>query len=176
VLAHVQVVDPADLPRFGALGVYAAFSPLWAYPDEAITRLTWPVLGPERSAWLYPMAAVARAGGTLVAGSDWSVTSMDPFDAMEVAVTRRDPDGGGPALAPQHRVSVAEILAAYTLHGARASFVEDELGSIAVGKRADLIVLDRDPLAIDAGELSEIQVLLTLLDGREVHRAPPPPR
>src|SRR5690606_38542363 len=83
VLAHLEVIDPADLPRFGALGVYAAFSPLWAYPDTYITELTIPVLGPARSAWLYPIASVQQAGGVLVAGSDWSVSSMDPFEGME---------------------------------------------------------------------------------------------
>ena len=181
VLAHLEVIDEDDLARFGEHGVYAAFSPLWAYPDPYITRLTMPVIGPARSAWLYPIASVQQAGGVLVAGSDWSVSSMDPFDAMEVAVTRQAPepdeDGGepGPALTPQQRVTVQDILAAYTINGARASFVEDELGSIAAGKRADLVVIDRDPLAIDATDLSEIRVLRTLLDGREVYRAQPAP-
>jgi predicted amidohydrolase YtcJ len=172
MLSHLEVIDEDDLPRFGTHEVHAVFQPLWAYPDEYITELTIPVIGPERSEWLYPIASVARAGGVLVAGSDWSVTSMDPFDAMEVAVLRQAPEGDpGPALTPEQRVTLQDILAAYTIAGAHASFTEDELGSIAEGKRADLIVIDRDPFAIPTDELSEIQVLHTLLDGREVYRA-----
>jgi predicted amidohydrolase YtcJ len=174
VLAHLEVIDEDDLPRFGTHGVHAAFSPLWAYPDTYITELTVPVIGPARSEWLYPIAAVRQGGGVVVAGSDWSVSSMDPFDAMEVALTRQAPEGEpGPALTPQHRVTLQDILEAYTINGARASFVEAELGSIAEGKRADLVVIDRDPFAIEAADLSEVQVLRTLLDGREVYRADP---
>jgi predicted amidohydrolase YtcJ len=172
ILAHLQVIDPADVPRFGSLDVHAVFSPLWAYPDPAITELTVPVIGPERSAWLYPIAAVQRAGGVLVGASDWSVSPMDPFDAMETGVTRQDTDkNGGPALTPEHKATLQQMLEAYTINGARASFVERELGSITVGKRADLVVLDRDPFEITPYELSEIQVVKTLLDGREVYQA-----
>jgi predicted amidohydrolase YtcJ len=174
VLAHLEVIDPADLPRFGEHGVYAAFSPLWAYPDRYITELTVPVIGPARSEWLYPIASVKQAGGVLVAGSDWNVSSMDPFDGIEVAITRQAPEGEpGPALTPQQRVTLQDMLEAYTINGARAAFVEDELGSIAEGKRADLVVLDRDPFATAPADLSEIQVLRTLLDGLEVYRAAP---
>ncbi len=172
VLAHLEVIDPADLPRFGEHGVYAAFSPLWAYADLYITELTIPVIGPARSEWLYPIASVKQAGGVLVAGSDWNVSTMDPFDGIEVAITRQAPGGEpGPALGPQQRVALQDMLEAYTIDGARASFVEDELGSITEGKRADLIVIDRDPFAIPAAELSEVRVLRTLLDGRTVYRA-----
>jgi predicted amidohydrolase YtcJ len=174
VLAHLEVIDPADLPRFGVHGVHAAFSPLWAYPDRYITELTVPVIGPACSEWLYPIASVKQAGGVLVAGSDWNVSSMDPFDGIEVAITRQAPEGEtGPALTPQQRVTLQDMLEAYTINGARASFVEAELGSITEGKRADLVVLDRDPFAIQAAELSEVRVLRTLLDGREVYRATP---
>lgn len=173
LLAHLEVIDPEDIPRFSALGAYADFQPLWAYPDSYITDLTEPVIGPERSEWLYPIGAVIEAGGTVAAGSDWSVSSMNPFEAMEVAVTRQDPeDPEGRALTPQHRVDLQDILEAYTVNGARAAFAEAELGSIAPGKRADLVVIDRDPFAIDPHELSEVKVLRTLLEGREVYPAP----
>ena len=173
ILAHLQVIDPADLPRLGAHPVYAVFSPLWAVPGASIDELTVPVIGPERSQWLYPMAAVHRAGGVLVGASDWSVSSMDPFEAMEAGITRQDTvKDGGPVLTPEQRVTLQQILEAYTINGARASFVERELGSLTVGKRADLVVLDRDPFAISPHELSEIQAVMTLLDGREVYRAP----
>ena len=173
LLTHLEVVDPADIPRFRELGAYAVVQPLWAYPDAYITELTEPVIGPERSEWLYPIGALAEAGATIAGASDWSVSSMNPFEAMEVAVTRQDPeDPEGRVLTPQHRVGIQQILEAYTINGARAAFAEAELGSVEVGKRADLVVIDRDPLAIDPHDLSEVRVERTLLDGREVHRAP----
>ncbi len=92
LLAHIQLFDPADIPRFRRLGVVADFQPLWAYADPYIVDLTEPQLGPERSRWLYPMGSLARSGAVLAAGSDWSVSSLDPLQAIEVAVTRCDPD------------------------------------------------------------------------------------
>ncbi len=173
VLAHLQVVHPQDLPRFGELGVFAAFSPLWAHPDPSITDLVVPAIGSERARWIYPIAAVTEAGGVVVAGSDWSVSSMDPFDAMEVAITRRDPGvDDGPALEPDQSVALQAILEAYTIDGARAAFAEQQLGSISEGKRADLVVIDRDPFAIAPTELSEVRVLRTIFDGEDVFVAP----
>jgi predicted amidohydrolase YtcJ len=172
VLAHLEVIDPDDVARFAPLGVMANFQPLWAYPDSYIEDLTIPVIGPARSEWLYPIAAVADAGGVISAGSDWSVSSMNPFEAMEVAVTRRDPSGAGEkVLTPQHRIDVQQILEAYTVHGARVTFTEDELGTITVGKLADIIVVDRDPVTVEPEDLSEIRVMTTVLEGREVLRA-----
>lgn len=166
LLAHLEVVDPADVPRFQALGALADLQLLWAYPDEYIQELTWPVIGPERSEWLYPAQALRDAGATLVGGSDWSVSSMSPFEAIEVAVTRQDPwADAGPVLTPQHRLDVEAAVRAYTSDAAQASFSEDLVGTLEVGKRADLVVLDRDPFTIAPSELSDVQVQQTWLDG-----------
>jgi predicted amidohydrolase YtcJ len=171
LFAHLEVIDPGDVPRFATLGVYADFQPLWAYPDSYIRDATWPFIGPERSEFLYPIAAVRGSGGTIVAGSDWSVSSMNPFEGMEVAVTRKDPDQPGDALTPAEAVPIDAIVAAYTRDAARAVFAEDRIGTITVGKRADLVVIDRDVLAIDPHDVSETRVLSTWLDGREVYHA-----
>ena len=172
LLAHIQVIEPEDIGRFASLGAYADFQPLWAYPDPYITDLTIPVLGPERSRWLYPIEAVRAAGGTIVAGSDWSVSSMSVLEAMEVAVTRQDPDVPGEVLTPEHRVTATQILRAYTADGARAVFLEDEIGTVSVGKRADLVVLGADPLAVEPHAISEIEVMATWFDGRQVYASP----
>jgi len=169
LLAHLELIHPDDLPRFAALGAYADVQALWALPDEYITELTVPVIGPERAEWLYPIGALYDAGATVVAGSDWSVTSMNPFEAIEVAVTRKDwEDPEGEVLTPQHRVTAEQIFRAYTIDGARAVFLEDEIGSITVGKRADLVIVDRDPLAVDAGELADLVVEATYFEGAQV--------
>ena len=178
--AHIQLFAPSDIPRFRELGVTASFQPLWAYEDPYIKDLTVPFLGPERSRWLYPIASVTRTGAVVAGGSDWSVSSMNPLDAIEVAVTRRGPDDPeGPAWIPEERVDLAPMIAAYTINAAWASFREKETGSIEVGKLADLVVLDRNLFAVPPQAISDAKALLTLFGGREVWRdpafAPPAP-
>ncbi len=170
LLAHIQLFAPADIPRFRELGVIADFQPLWAYADSYIRDLTEPFLGPVRSRWLYPIASMARTGAVLAAGSDWSVSSMNPLEAIEVGITRCDP-----ALStcdrpwiPEERIDLATMLAAYTIGGAYAGFEERESGSLEAGKLADLIVLDHDLFTIPPGEISDSKVLLTLFEGRVV--------
>jgi predicted amidohydrolase YtcJ len=168
--AHIEVIDPDDIVRFAELGVYADFQPLWAYPDTYIEDLTEPVIGAERSEWLYPIGAVVDAGGTFVGGSDWSVTTQNPMPAIEVAVTRQSPwSDEGRVLTPQHLVDVETAIRAYTSEGAKASFSEDISGTLEVGKRADFIVLSDDPFAVDPHALSDVKVQQTWLDGARVY-------
>jgi predicted amidohydrolase YtcJ len=171
-IAHLELVDPADVPRFRALSVIANAQPLWAYRDEDV-ELTEPMLGPERSRRLYPLGSLARAGAMLVAGSDWSVSSMNPFAAIQVAITRRDPED--PASAPwlpDERLSLDTTLQAYTINAARSMFHEQDTGSIAIGKAADLVVLDRDLLTSKPEDIHLARVVSTFIDGSEVYRAP----
>ncbi len=171
IIAHLELIDPADIPRFAALGVIPSFQPLWAYADDYITRLTEPVLGPERARWLYPIGSVARTGAHLAAGSDWSVSSMNPLEAIQVAVTRRAPEApAGPAWIPEEVVDLRTILTAYTVGGAYAAGEEVTKGTLEIGKEADLIVLDQDLYRIPVTQIHSSKVLLTLLAGREVWR------
>jgi predicted amidohydrolase YtcJ len=172
-IAHLELIDPADIPRFKRLGAAANFQALWAYADAYITDLTLPILGPARSRWLYPIGSVARTGAAIAGGSDWSVSSMNPLDAIQVALTRRGPDDppGDPWI-PEERVDLTTMLRAYTASGAWLSHEEGTRGSLETGKAADIIVLDRDLYAIPASGISRARVLLTLLDGREVFRDP----
>lgn len=170
-LAHIQLIDPQDIPRFERLGIIANFQSLWAYADTYITELTEPALGPERSRWLYPIGSVMRSGAMIAGGSDWSVSSMNPLDAIQVAVTRRGVDDStGSAWIPQEIVDLPTMIAAYTINGAYVNHQENETGSIEVGKAADLIVLDRNLFEIPVHEIHNAKVLLALLEGREVHR------
>ncbi len=170
-LAHIQVFDPPDIARFRQLGIVANFQPLWARPDDYIVKMTEPILGPQRSRWLYPIRSVADTGAIIAGGSDWSVTSMNPLDAIQVAVTRRDlEDGPGPAWIPEETVDLSLMLAAYTINGAYVNFQELETGSIEVGKAADLIVLERNLFDVPKHEIHRVKVLLTLLEGKEVYR------
>jgi predicted amidohydrolase YtcJ len=173
IVAHLELIDPADVPRFRRLGVLADFQPLWAYADSYIRELTIPKLGPERSREIYPIGSIAKSGAALAAGSDWSVSSMNPLEAIQVAVTRRGPDEkAGPAFLPEERVDLPTILAAYTIGGAYAAFEEKETGSLEPGKVADLVVLDRNLFEIPAEEIHSVRVLLTMLEGEEIYRDP----
>ncbi|MBE3112452.1 MAG: amidohydrolase [Acidobacteria bacterium] len=172
-IAHLELIDPTDIPRFKRLGVAANFQALWAYADPYITDLTIPILGPGRSRWLYPIGSVARTGAVIAGGSDWSVSSMNPLEAIQVALTRRGPDDPpGDAWIPEEKVDLETMLRAYTTNGAWLSHDEKARGSLEPGKAADLIVLGRDLFKIPASEIGRVRVLLTLLDGREVFRDP----
>ncbi len=172
-IAHIELIEPPDIPRFRRLGVIANFQPFWANGDKYITELTEPTLGPERSRWIYPIASVIAAGGVTAFGSDWNVSSMNPLDGIEVSITHREPSRGpGPAWLPEERIALPDALAGYTIRGAYLDFTEKETGSIEVGKAADLIVLDRNLFEIAPSQIHDSKVLLTLLEGREVFRAP----
>jgi predicted amidohydrolase YtcJ len=171
VLAHIQLFDPADIPRFAALGVVASFQPLWAYRDSYMKDLTEPRLGPERSMHQYPIASVVKTGAIVAGGSDWSVSSMNPLEAIQVAVTRRalDDSTGLPWLADE-MIDLQTALRMYTLNGAMAEEQDSLTGSIAPGKAADLIVLSDDIFSLPPHRIGKARVLLTLLNGREVFR------
>lgn len=168
-IVHLQLIDPLDIERFAPLGVTANFQALWAYPDAYITELNLPVLGEERVQRMYPIASVLRAGGRIVGGSDWDVSSANPLDAIETAMRRQDPFAGdGPVLNADERVSLETMVDAYTINAAWLMHHENETGSIEVGKRADLVVLDRDVFAVPATQINEARVVETLLDGETV--------
>jgi len=171
-LAHIELIDPADIPRFRRLGVVANFQPFWANGDRWLTELTEPKLGPERSRWLYPIQSVVASGAAFAFGSDWDVSSMNPLDGIEVAVTRREPEKGpGAGWLPEERITLPDAIAGYTIRGAYVDFSEKETGSLEVGKSADLIVLDKNLFEIPPSQIHDAKVLWTLLEGKEVFRA-----
>ena len=172
-IAHLELIDPADFPRFKDLGVIANFQLLWAERDPYITKATIPYLGPERSKYLYPARSLRDAGALIVGGSDWGVSSFNPFAAMEHAITRRESRGREPLLLEQS-IGLQDVVDAYTINAAFALKQEHTTGSLEQGKRADFIVLDRDIFAIDPFDLHRTRVLATYLDGREVYSAPAP--
>lgn len=172
VIAHLELIDPVDIPRFRALGVAACFQPLWAYADPYITDLTIPVLGSERSRWLYPIGSVLASGARVVAGSDWSVSSMDPLEGIEVAITRRGVgEGEGPPWIPEEVATLQPMLAAYTSHAAWLGRWDD-VGSLAAGKRADLVVIEGNLFELPAHRIHEADVVTTMIDGQVVYEDP----
>ena len=169
-VAHLQVVAPADRPRFAALDVTANLQALWAVGDAAMTEMTLPFIDEELAGWQYPFGSLARAGVRLAMGSDWPVSTPDPIAALHVAVNRVDPDEPGEPFLPQEALGVEQAWAAYTSGSAHVNHLDDT-GVLAPGLVADLAVLDRDPFAGDPAEVGATRVVATYVDGEAVYRA-----
>jgi predicted amidohydrolase YtcJ len=170
-IAHLQLVHPDDFPRFKALGVIADFQLLWAKREPANEEPLEPYLGPDRYRHLYPAGSLHAAGAMIVGGSDWDVTSYNPFCAFQTAVTRSG-GKGQEALNIGEKISLTTAVDAYTINAAFALKQESTTGSLEVGKRADLVVLDRDIFSVDPYTIGDTKVLGTYLDGRLVYMAP----
>src|SRR5262245_6770310 len=171
-IAHLELVDPADIPRLAALGVFANFQPYWMFADASIAHNIEPIIGAERTARLYEIRAFEQVGTRIVAGSDWPVSTANPFLAIEVGMTRRDPtDAGASVWNPAQRVSLDTLLRAYTIEGATLNHRERDTGSLEVGKAADFIILDRDLFSIPPEDIGDTRVLATFADGVQVHAA-----
>src|SRR5690606_24680738 len=136
--------------------------------------LTLPFLGEPRSSWQYPFGDLMRAGATLAMGSDWSVSTPDPFAAIHVAVNRlaapSEKEGDYEAFLPEQRLDLATALTAYTAGSAYVNHL-DETGTIKVGNLADLAVLDRDPFAGPTDDIGNTRVLQTFVEGERVWSA-----
>ncbi|MDI6909056.1 amidohydrolase [Nocardioides sp.] len=174
-IAHLQVVHPDDVRRFAGLGVAANLQMLWACLDDQMVDLTLPVLGAERAAWQYPFADLHRAGARLVAGSDWPVSTPDPLQAIQVAVTRVEPGSDREPFLPAQALSLETAYAAYTSGSAWANHrgVGDEpaAGVLRPGAVADLVVLDHDPFTGPPEEVGAARVVSTWVEGAAVHTA-----
>lgn len=175
-IAHLDVVDPADLPRFAALGVTANLQPLWARNDQEILERKFPLIGENRARYHFPFGSLHRAGAHLAMGSDWPVTSPDPLWGLHTACTRTAPAADVHALnteshmpaQPHERLDVETALRAYTLGPAEVSGTAHDMGSLEVGKLADLVMLTGpigEPEGFDA-----VRVVRTVLGGKTVYR------
>ncbi len=173
-VAHLQLVHPDDVPRFGALGVAANLQMLWAVLDDQMVELTLPFLGEERSRWQYPFGDLHRTGAPLVAGSDWPVSTPDPLAAIHVAVNRRtfgaDGREGTESFLPEQALDLTTAFAAYTSGSAWVNH-RDDAGVLRPGAVADLAVLDRDPFAGDPADVGAARVVSTWVDGVPVFEA-----
>ncbi|MCZ6719163.1 MAG: amidohydrolase [Gammaproteobacteria bacterium] len=170
-IVHLQLIDPADQPRFAELSVAANFQCLWCYPDQYVD-LCVDIVGKERVEQFFPVRRMREAGALLVGGSDWDVTSLNPLDAIETAVRRQDPhEESERVLGKNEEIDLITALDMYTRNAAYIMRLEEKTGSIEMGKRADLIVLDRNLFKIPVTEINEAKVLLTLMDGKTVFTA-----
>ncbi len=172
-VAHLQVVDPAEYPRFRELDVSANIQPYWACNDAQMDELTLPFLAPGRAALQYPFRSLEAAGARLVGGSDWTVSTPNVMAEIEVAVNRISPENrAADPFLPAEALSLDSALGAFTNGGAWVNHLDAETGSIELGKLGDLVVLDQDIARMDPRRLGDTKVLLTLVEGAAVHEDP----
>jgi hypothetical protein len=177
-LAHIPMVDPQDVARFGKLGVIAQSSAQWAVLDPAFVGITQKRLG-SRTSRIFSYRAILQQGGRFALGTDWPAASYystyKPLDGIEVAVTRQViGEKSAPVLPPvTERLDLAQALRANTLDAAHVLRLEKVTGSIEVGKYADLAVLERNLFDVPANEIHATPVLLTMMNGRVTHRTAP---
>jgi predicted amidohydrolase YtcJ len=172
-IAHIQAIDPADIPRFQPLGVTANIQPLWARAETAVLDVAAPMMGPERTQYMYAFQSLAEAGAMLTLSSDWTVSTLNPFQIIETAVTRQPPEKHGqhPVFLPEQRLTITQSVEGYTRAATRSVWSEGETGELAPGAFADFIVLDRDILTCNPYDIGDTRVLATYLAGQAVHEA-----
>jgi predicted amidohydrolase YtcJ len=170
LITHLHLVAPEDIPRFRELGIIGVPQPFWFSVGDYYSDLALPYLGKERADSQYPMRSFIDAGVTMASSSDFPVTiPFDPLIGIQLGMTRSE-IGAVPEeiLWPEERVTLEEMIATFTLNGAYANFLEDETGSLEVGKKADIVVLERNLFELPPSEIGDTKVVLTLIDGKEV--------
>jgi predicted amidohydrolase YtcJ len=167
---HAQHLRPQDIPRFGALRVVASMQPYHAIDDG---RWVEKRIGPERIKTTYAFRTLLDTDAPLAFGSDWNIAPLDPMLGVYAAVTRRTLDGKNPGgWVPEQKITLGEALRAYTYGNAWATFSEQKRGTLAAGRFADVVVLDRDPFAVPAESLGTVKPRLTIVGGKVVYRKP----
>ncbi|HEX5017533.1 MAG TPA: amidohydrolase [Actinomycetes bacterium] len=169
-IAHIQIVHPDDIPRFAELDVIANCQPLWAQTDAQMEELTVPFLGRERVEQQYPFGSILRSGARLAGGSDWSVTTANPLEEIDVMVNRRNPaEPEAAPFLPEERVSLEQAVAAFTSGTAYINHDEHDSARLAAGMRADIAVIDRNIFRLAEGTVADAAVDLTIAAGQVVY-------
>jgi hypothetical protein len=169
-IEHIETTDPADIPRFGRLGVIASMQPFHANPSPQQIGVWEANLGPDRASrgWVY--GSILRHGGRLAFGSDWPVVSLDPRLGLNMAANRKTPEGTPPdGWHPEERLPLAAAIEAYTSGAAWAAFDEQRKGRLAPGQLADIVILSTDVFEAPSSKLMEAQVMTTIFDGKVVY-------
>ncbi|MCX4528657.1 MULTISPECIES: amidohydrolase [unclassified Streptomyces] len=170
-IAHLQIVDPADLRRFAQLGVAACMQLQWAARDTWTVEALLPYIGPERHRWMYPARSLEKAGARLTGGSDWPVDALQVWNQLRTAVDRQGVFGAGELYRELEGLSRGSALRMHTAGTAWQLRQESLTGTVEAGKAADLVLLDRDVTRCPVADISGTGVRMTLVGGRVVHDA-----
>ena len=170
-IEHIETIAPADIPRFGKLGVIASMQPLHSYPDSNTLNVWARNVGPDRASRAWSWKSISDAGGRLAFGSDWPVVTLNPWEGLQTAVTRQTTDGQPAAgFVPAQRLTVAQTIEGYTLGAAIAGHREKWEGSLEPEKLADLIIVSQNVFEIVPQKLAETRVLTTMVGGQVVYQ------
>ncbi|MGF6690599.1 putative amidohydrolase YtcJ [Metapseudomonas resinovorans] len=167
-VTHLQMVNPKEFARFKPLDVIASMQLYWASADDSTLDLVQPYISAMAFQYQYPARSLLKNGATISGASDWPVTTPEPWKAIYQAVSRKGPKG---VLNPDEEIDRETMFQAYTLNSARTMGLEKQIGSLAPGKQADLILLDRDVFQVEPEALRDTRVLKTWFAGREVFSA-----
>ncbi len=178
-IAHMDFVHAADIPRFAELGVTAQTSIHWAAQDPSYENIG-AFVGMQRMHDAYPVKSLIDAGALQTFGADWPAaayfSTYKPLDLIEAAVTRQLPGKiEMPVRNPDERLELSDAIAGMTIRAAMQLDADGDIGSIEEGKKADLIVLERNLFEIPTHQIHDVRVLMTLMDGRIVHEVDPDP-
>jgi predicted amidohydrolase YtcJ len=169
-LAHVQMIDAADAPRFAQTGAIASIQTVWADVPREQHALFTQLVGAERMNRMYAFGDLHRSGAMLSGGSDWPVSTQNPFVAIETAIRRAAPgDTRGAAFLPEQSVDLATMMQAYTHNSAFSLRFDDQAGYLAAGRPASLAILSDDPRDVEPARISKIETLMTLFEGEAVY-------
>jgi predicted amidohydrolase YtcJ len=173
-ITHMHLVDPADIPRFAELEIVGLPQPFWFKVDDYYDTLALPYLGKDRADRQYPMQSLIDAGVIMASSSDFPVTiPFDPLIAIQTGITRSSISKTEQrVLWPEESASLEDLIRSFTYNGAYANFLEIELGSLEAGKKADLIILDKNLFEIPADQIADVEVLLTMVEGVVVYQDP----
>ncbi|UFT99096.1 amidohydrolase [Radiobacillus kanasensis] len=171
-IEHIEVIAEEDVKRFGELGIIASMQPEHMAASEFFEDNVYRKrLGREREKWTWPMKSLLQSNAQLAFGTDFPVVSLEPMTEIYRAVTRKHDDGyPQQGWNPEQKLTLYEALRAYTIGAAFGTFREKELGTLEVGKLADVIVLDQNLFAIDPEQIREVQTVLTIMDGKVMYQ------
>lgn len=161
-IEHIEMIDPADVPRFAELGVIASFQPLHAPVGETPTSRS---IGVDRASHAYAWRTLAEAGATIAFSSDWPIVPVDPLLGIQTALTREPHIAG----LPDQRLALPQVLKAFTCNGAYAGHMDDTVGTLRPGMLADLVLLSGDIEATPPDEITTLGIRMTVCDGRITH-------
>lgn len=175
-LAHTILVDPSDIPRFRELHVVWQSTPAWAVMNDR-NRTVERIIGEQRFSWIYPFQAAVDAGVMVASGSDFTALNPGiiyrPLDHIEIGHNRQPLDRPNDPFMPRpdQRLNLVELIRSYTINGAYMLRRENEIGSIRVGKRADLVFLQKNLFTVPRHEIHATPVMLTMMDGKVTYIA-----
>ena len=166
-IEHIEVIHPDDIPRFGKLGVVASMQPRHQILDKGEKLIR---CGMERSRYEWAFHSIISAGGRIALGTDYPVSDFNPYENIYFGVTTRDLDGTQYGTTSREEVlTLAEAIKGYTVEGAYLNHMDDKLGTLEIGKYADITVADRNLFDIPADAIKDCHSVMTIMDGKIVY-------